>query len=221
MDIFGKTKLKFNEIVDKNRRTFDSKCNIRVKLLMHNRQLDNAIRSDDGKSYTFYHKAPLRMHELLVDENNRLVEIVEVSNVLSDENELFEYKIANVIPYVNPTGIVSLSANLKATETGNIIIQSSGGDVSISNSTFNNSTQIVLSILQNVDLKSAWNAIKQDLYQLYDYERYADIVDAIDRHFKGEEIKKERFEKCLEKAKGIASVLGAFVGALLSELVKK
>lgn len=168
---------------------------------------------------TLYHKAMLRIHDLIVDENNRLLEIAEISDALKD-NSGYEYKNAYVLPYVNQSGIVYLSSKVSITDNGNIIIQS-GGDVNINNSSLINTSEIALSILQNIDLKSAWVATKNDLYQLFDYEKYEDMVVAVDKHFSGQEIKKAKFETFANEAKGIASVLGSFGGAILSELAKK
>lgn len=211
-------KILFNEIIDKNKKAFDATCNIQVKLLMNKRKLEKAIRSNDGKTYTFYYKATIRMHDLIVDEHNRLVEVVDISNIIKNENIDYEYKVVSVEPYVNQAGIISLSSKIKAADNGKIIIQS-GGDVNISNSSISNENKIILSILQDVNLNSAWVAAKYDLYQLFDYEKYIDMVDAIDRHFNGEDIKKAKFEKFIERAKGIAGVLGTFIGAILAEIV--
>ncbi len=218
MDKLNNAKMLFNELIDKNKKAFDATCNIQVKLLMNKRQLEKAIRSDDGRTYTFYHKVTIRMHDLIVDEHNRLVEVIDISNVIKNEDVGYEYKVVSVEPYVNQAGIVSLSSKIKAADNGKIIIQS-GGDVNINNSSINNENKIVISILQDVNLKSAWVAAKYDLYQLFDCEKYCDMVDAVDKHFNGEEIKKAKFEKFVEKAKGIAGVLGTFVGAILVEII--
>lgn len=220
MDTINNAKIKLAELFDKDKKAFNSKCNIKVKLLMQNRELENCIRSEDGKTYAFYHKATLRIHDVFVDENNRLMEIINISNTMKDETSGYEYKNVNVEPYVNQAGIIYLSMKQSSVDNSKIILQS-GGDITITGSNLQISNQTVLSIIHNLELRSAWLATKSDLYTLYDYEKYLDVVHAVDDFMSDEDVKKSKIEKFIEKAKGIAGILGTFVGAILVEIMNK
>lgn len=219
MDFFNKVKLKVSEKFNKEKGLFDSYCNIKVKLINQKRALEKAIRNESGNEYSFYERVPLRIGDIFVDDNNRLLEIIDVSNILVDEQNGFKYKVATVKKYTNPAGIVNLIGEQKVNDSNKVIMESAR-DIIINNSSITNSNTVILSLLQNIDLTSAWEASKSDLYNLFDYENYRGLENNVDNYFKGERVKESTFKKCLEIAKGIAGVLGVFVGSILSEILK-
>ena len=219
MDTLKKIKLKASELVDKERKSFYSTCNISVKLLKAHRTIERAKRSDDGTQYLFYEKVSLMINEIFVDENNRLLVIKEISNVIVSEDNSYKYKVATVEEYKNPAGIISLVNKQEIKNSGNVNLIAAR-DVILNNSTVANTGNIILSLLENIDLPSAWESVKKDLYDQYDYEKYQDIVRDVDNYFDGDAASESKFKKHIAKAREIAGVLGTFVGAILYEIIK-
>ena len=217
MDFLKTAKLRMTETFDKAKKTFDSSCNTSVKLLMQNRELERAIRSDDGKEYTFFEKTKVRIGDVFVDEANRLLIVTEISNLMYSDKG-YKYKKVAVEKYVNKSGIVYLASKNEINDSNKIVIES-GRDVILNNSQISNSSKVVLSILSNLELKPAWEAAKSDLSYLYDYEKFFELKRDVDSYFENKSIKDAKFKKHIEKAKEIAGVLGTFIGAILGEII--
>ena len=219
MDALKKIKLKGSELIDKERKSFYSVCNISVKLLKAHRNIEKAKRSDDGAQYLFYSKVPLTINEVFVDENNRLLVVKEISNIIVSEDNSYKYKVATVQEYKNPAGIISLANKQEIKNSGNVNLIAAR-DIIMNNSTVANTGNIILSLLENIDLSSAWESAKKDLYDQYDYEKYQDIIRDVDNYFDGNAVSESKFKKYISKAREIAGVLGVFIGAILSEIIK-
>lgn len=199
-------------------------CNIDCVLINDNRDHQKAFREDDNETYVFYEKVKIKVGDIFVDSRGRLNIIKTISNTKSMEKNGQNYSVifTTVEPYENPTGIFKLfndqslkdSANVTLTATGDIIV----------NGVINNNSKVTLSVFNRIDISSAWEAIKSDLYNLYDYEDYKSLVNYVEELRKAQNEGKQeksnkdqsRFEKYLLIAKKIAGPLGTFVGSAIA-----
>lgn len=210
------------KLTNKSWMDFEKECtNIECILLNIGREHHKAKRHDDNKTYTFFEKVEIKETHIFVDSRGRLNKVISISNVKDFDSNGKKYRVIEAVvePYENPAGIFKLF-NEQSVKDSSKIILSATGDI-IVNGEINNNTNITLSVFNNIDINSAWDAIKSDLYNLFDYERFKTLIEYIDEikyktPDKDSPKERSKFEKFIEISKQIAGPLGVFVGSVLS-----
>ena len=199
-------------------------CNIDCVLINNNREHQKAFRNDDDITYIFFEKVRIKVGDIFVDSRGRLNIIKAISNTKTMEKDNQSYCVvyATTERYENPTGIFKLFNEQSIRDNYNITLTASG-DI-IVNGAINNNSKITLSVFSRIDISSAWEAIKSDLYNLYDYENYRALINYVEELRKSNNDEKSekdnrghsRFDKFLLIAKKIAGPLGTFVGSAMA-----